>query len=464
MADSIQNKTTAQSVEYMETMPLRWGHFRVLIVSSMEQIIGAALSTVAGIIIPMVAILYHSEVSEFVQGLLGAAGLVGISLGAALFGRLGDKYGYLGLFRIFPLLMVAASVLVFFTKDIFWLIIGLFIVGLGVGGGYSLDTAYISEIMPRKWQFFMVGIAKASCSLGFFGAAGLCWWILAKDPDPEIWNYLILIVGGLGLLTFLMRIPFRESPRWLMSKGKVKQAESAAQYFLGKDVEIKPLPKVAQVKSIGWLDMFKGQNIKKVIFSGIPWACEGVGVYGVGVFLPLLVIALGIEHSEGVGMAKIINSVKLTTVINFFIVPGFILGLLYVRKMYHVKMLTGGFVISALSLVLLLVAYLWHWPVWVSIIAFLFFEVFLNAGPHLITFIIPAQIYTVDERGAGTGIASMLGKVGAILGVFFMPLLLKWGGITLVLIVCISVMVIGAIVSAVFGRMVLLPTANKSAE
>ncbi|MDE6301407.1 MAG: sugar porter family MFS transporter [Muribaculaceae bacterium] len=457
------NKTqnSAPAVEYMETMPLRWGHFRVLIVSSMEQIIGAALSTVAGIIIPMVALLYHNEVTGFIQGLLGAAGLIGISLGAALFGKLGDKYGYLGLFRIFPLLMVAASLLVFFTKDIFWLIIGLFIIGLGVGGGYSLDTAYISEIMPKKWQFFMVGIAKASCSLGFFGAAGLCWWILTRDSSPEIWNYLILIVGGLGLLTFLMRIPFRESPRWLMSKGRVKEAEADAKYFLGKDVEIKSLPAVKAAKAVGWLDMFRGENLKKVIFSGIPWACEGVGVYGVGVFLPLLVIALGIEHSEGTGMVKIINSVKLTTVINFFIVPGFILGLLYVRKMYHVKMLTGGFMVSALSLGLLLAAYLLHWPVWVSIVAFLFFELFLNAGPHLITFIIPAQIYTVDERGAGTGIASMLGKVGAILGVFFMPLLLKWGGITLVLIVCISVMVLGALISAVFGRIVLPPSADR---
>ena len=117
--------------------------------------------------------------------------------------------------------------------------------------------------------------------------------------------------------------------------------------------------------------------------------------------------------------------------------------------------------VSALSLGLLLAAYLLHWPVWVSIVAFLFFELFLNAGPHLITFIIPAQIYTVDERGAGTGIASMLGKVGAILGVFFMPLLLKWGGITLVLIVCISVMVLGALISAVFGRIVLPPSADR---
>ena len=32
----------------MDTMPLRWGHYRVLIVASMGQIIGAGLATLVG--------------------------------------------------------------------------------------------------------------------------------------------------------------------------------------------------------------------------------------------------------------------------------------------------------------------------------------------------------------------------------------------------------------------------------
>lgn len=187
----------------------------------------------------------------------------------------------------------------------------------------------------------------------------------------------------------------------------------------------------------------------------MPWACEGVGVYGVGVFLPLLVMALGIDTSHATGMAKVLNSVELTTVINFFIVPGFVLGLLLVRRRDHVWMLTWGFVVAGAGLALLLAAYLLHWPVWVSIAAFVVFEVFLNAGPHLVTFIIPAQVYSVEERAAGSGIASMVGKIGAILGVFFMPVLLKAGGITLVLIVCIAVMFAGAGIAAWYGPKVM---------
>ncbi len=62
------------------------------------------------------------------------------------------------------------------------------------------------------------------------------------------------------------------------------------------------------------------------------------------------------------------------------------------------------------------------------------------------------MIYPVAERGAGMGIAAMLGKVGAILGVFSMPALLAWGGIAAVLQVSIAVQLLGAAVTFVYGK------------
>ena len=201
--------------------------------------------------------------------------------------------------------------------------------------------------------------------------------------------------------------------------------------------------------------MFRGKNLLRVIFSGVTWACEGVGVYGVGVFLPLLIMALGIDRSHAEGIEKVINSVEMTAIINFFIIPGFIIGLMLVRRMNHGVMMTLGFILSAMGMGLLLWAYTAHWPVWVSVTAFVLFEMALNAGPHLVTFIIPAQIYPIADRGAGDGIAAMFGKLGAIVGVFIMPVLLSAGGIKLVLIVCISVMALGALTPVV------LPSQNR---
>lgn len=462
----------------MDTMPLRWGHYRVLIVASMGQVIGAGLATLVGIILPMIQLLRHPELSSFQQGMIGCISLIGITIGSLLFGRLSDKYGYLFFFRLCPLIVLAASLFTFFSDDLAGLVTGLFVMGLGIGGGYSLDSDYISEIMPRRWRLFMVGVAKASSSLGNILVAIVCFLLLKEWRDPELWNRLLLIITALSLLMVLSRIRFAQSPGWLMAHGRPIEAETAVRYFLGPDVEvaigadmetgeIRNRPKQKDAGKVSWIELFRGKNLKRVIFSGIPWACEGLGVYGIGVFLPILVMALGLESpaKEGgmaaEGISRIINSVEITAWINFFILPGFALGLYLINRWYHVRIQVWGFILCAVGLLLLLIAYEYHLPVWTAIAGFMIFELFLNAGPHLMTFIIPSQIYPVADRGEGAGLAAALGKVGAVLGVLFIPMLLVWGGVELVLIVSIVVQVIGAFVTGIVGRKVLPPHPNK---
>ena len=47
---------TPQQV-YLATMPLRPGHFRVLVTCGLGQVIGTALATVVGIVIPLMQIV-----------------------------------------------------------------------------------------------------------------------------------------------------------------------------------------------------------------------------------------------------------------------------------------------------------------------------------------------------------------------------------------------------------------------
>lgn len=431
----------------MSTMPLTWRHYLILIISSMEQIIGAAMSTVVGVMIPMIMLLKHMQLHAAIQGIIGASGLIGIAFGSAVIGRLCDKEGYLRWFRICPVIIIAGSAIVYCFPDTIGLITGLFIIGTGVGGGYSLDSSYVSEIMPDRWKLLLVGVAKGTCAIGFLGAAVACMLILKHDPSAKIWNSLIIIIGILGFLTFIMRIRWRESPHWLMTEGETNKAEQAAQFFLGDNVTIPQPQHNTPTKNVPFMEMFRGDNLKKVILTGIPWACEGLGVYGFGVFLPVLIMALGIAPAHSEGMSSVVDSIEMTAVVNFFILPGFVMGLLVVNRINHIKMLAGGFLICSVGLLILLAAYLLKLPTWVSIAGFVVFEVFLNAGPHLVTFILPSQIYPVETRGTGSGIAAMLGKTGAVAGVFLMPALLKWGGATCVLIVSFIVQLTGAIIA-----------------
>ncbi|MDE5930755.1 MAG: MFS transporter [Muribaculaceae bacterium] len=433
---------------------LRPVHYYILLSSSMEQIIGAALSTLVGIMLPMIQLIVHPGLSAAMQGVAGASGLAGIGFGSVVIGSAIDRRGYLLWFRLCPVIIIAGAALVYFLPSPWLLVAGFFVCGIGVGGGYSLDSAYVSELMPDRWRSFMVGVAKALCAVGFIGAAVICYLVLRRDPSPAIWPKLSAIIMAMGVVALLLRIYWVESPDWLLQQGRTADARKAAEHMFGSGVLPNPLP--AAEKTLPFSDLFKGENFKRVIFSGIPWACEGVGVYGIGVFLPVLVMALGLQSASEHGMPKIISSVEITAFVNFFILPGFAAGLWMARRHSHVKLLAWGFILCAAGLGVLLAAYLLKWPVWVSLAGFMLFEMCLNGGPHLITFIIPAQIFPVANRGAGTGIASLLGKVGAIAGVFFMPMLLHAGGMTLVLTVTGATMLLGAAISIIYGKMLKL--------
>ena len=462
----------------IETMPLTWRHYYIVGVASLGQLIGTAVATVAGIIIPMLNIILHPELSSFMQGLIGCVDLIGIAIGSVIFGRLADKYGYLLFFRLCPALILVASVISVFIPHIAVLTVCLFIVGIGIGGEYSLDSGYVSELMPVKYRALMVGVTKTASSLGNIIAAALAFWFIMGTRNADLWSDLMWIVAGIAALMLILRIPFYQSPKWLLDHGEYQAAEKAAQQFLGKDVSI-PKPehapnsnpsqaasssdskpegqKNASDESSPSIFRFISRNINRVILSGVPWACEGLGVYGIGVFLPILVMALGLKHDTP-GMTQIMHvasSVEVTLWISFIMLPGFILGLWLINKKKSITTIQSvGFWLCAVTLVLLLLSYHNNWNKWVSIGAFMGFELFLNMGPHLITYVLPPKTYPPATRGLGVGIAAAIGKIGAVLGVFFIPILLKAGGATLVLIVSAAVMVIGAIVTNVYGRLV----------
>lgn len=158
-----------------------------------------------------------------------------------------------------------------------------------------------------------------------------------------------------------------------------------------------------------------------MIFSGVPWACEGLCVYGFSVFLPILVMALGLHSDSSVGQDKVLSSIEMTIYINIFIVAGFALGLWILEKVNIVQLSGIGFILSAVALGVLLLVFHYKWDIWVTFAGFILFELALNAGPHLTSFIIPSKIYSIEELGAGTGIAAMMGKVGCHFGVFLTP-------------------------------------------
>ncbi len=451
--DSTTSNVSDQKIIDLATMPIGVRQIFIMIVASLGQFIGQGLATLVGIVIPLIQLVAHPELSPGIQGLMGCISLIGIMVGTVVFGRLSDRYGYLFFFRLCPLIILATSLICVFIHSVPVLLASLFLMGFAIGGEYSLDPDYISELMPAKWRTFMVGLAKALASAGSAVVAVICYFMITKSKDPAIWPDLFYITGTIAAIMFISRLWFAQSPQWLMSHGHADEAQEAVEKFLGPNVRmISDIPAAtsskpkARPESMG---AFIKEHIRKIILTGVPWACEGLGVYGIGIFLPVLIMSFKIDSLPATApeIEHITHSVGLTFVLCIVMMVGFGLGLWLLKKENHVKMQIVGFWGSAVGLGLLLTAYLCHWPSWVAIAGFVIFELFLNAGPHLITFILPSQVYAVDNRGTGTGIAAGIGKAGAVAGAFIIPVMLKSGGPTTVMIVSIAVMAAGAIIT-----------------
>lgn len=448
----------------MDTMPLRWGHIRILIIASAGQFFGGVLAILVGVIAPMIAITHHPGLSSWLQGFVFASGLIGIMFGSLFFGRLSDKYGYLFFFRLCPILITGASLWIFFSHSVVVLTICLLLIGFAIGGAYALDPSYVSEIMPKKWRRTMLGISKATSGLGNILMILVAWYVLKNFSEPAIWNKLFLFLTLFAVLTFLARLWFVESPEWLALHGKVQEAEKNVRHFLGNDVYIGELAnrkdRAAQPQASA-RDIFARGNIKRIILSGIPWGCEGMGVYGIGIFTPILLLTLGLIPEGGDPFARVVESLRFTLYINIFVMLGFILGLTVVRRFSLIRIQTLGFFICAAGLLVTLLGYVNHASMWITLGGFLLFELALNAGPHLSTFELPSRIYSLQERASGEGIASALGKLGAIIATFIIPPLLSLGGGKLVLIVAITVLVAGGVITLIVGPLVFRTLAGK---
>lgn len=153
MKENISKPSALPTVD-MATMPIGWRHIRVVLIASLGQFIGQGLATLVGIVIPLMQIVIHPELSAGMQGLLGCISLIGIMLGTVVFGRLSDRYGYLLFFRLCPFIILVASLAAVWMSHV-WVIMGcLFVMGFAIGGEYSLDPDYISELMPVKWRIY----------------------------------------------------------------------------------------------------------------------------------------------------------------------------------------------------------------------------------------------------------------------------------------------------------------------
>jgi putative MFS transporter len=151
-----------------------------------------------------------------------AASYIGQLVGALVFSRLAEAYGRVPSAAAATAIMSIMSLGCVFVGSFPLLFACRLIQGIGVGGEMPVAAAYISELSRAqgRGRFFMLYEMIFPVGLMITGQIGT---ILVPMFG---WKSLFLIGGipGLILAFVLFRLP--ESPRWLISNGRLDEAET----------------------------------------------------------------------------------------------------------------------------------------------------------------------------------------------------------------------------------------------
>jgi MFS family permease len=209
---------------------LHWGRFHTLVVVALgiTWILDGLEVTLAGAIAPALKESPQLHFSNAEVGFASSAYLTGAVLGALFFGWLTDRLGRKRLFFITLAVYLVATAATSLSWNLASFALFRFVTGAGIGGEYTAINSAIQELVPARYRGWTDLVINGSFWVG--AAVGAAGSIVLLDPallPPDLgWRFAFFIGAALGLIIFFMRMWLPESPRWLMTHGRVAEASA----------------------------------------------------------------------------------------------------------------------------------------------------------------------------------------------------------------------------------------------
>jgi MFS family permease len=226
---------------------LRWSpfHTRVVFALGVTWILDGLEVTLAGSVAAALRSDASLGLSEAQIGATASAYLAGAVLGALLFGWLADRWGRRRLFFLTLGVYLAGTAATAFATDLWTFALCRFVTGAGIGGEYAAINSAIQELVPARYRgrtdLAINGSFWVGAMLGSLGA------LVLLDPErfgPDLgWRLAFGIGAILGLVVIGFRRMLPESPRWLIVRGRVAEAERITAHI--ERTAVRPSPVTA---------------------------------------------------------------------------------------------------------------------------------------------------------------------------------------------------------------------------
>ncbi|MDE1565572.1 sugar porter family MFS transporter [Actinotignum sanguinis] len=194
------------------------------------------------------------DLSAFMSGISVSCALFGCVIGAWFTSHIADRLGRVPTIFIAAILFVVCSIFSAIAPTVWIFIIFRFVGGLGVGLASVIGPAYIAEVAPAQMRGFLGSFQQMAIAFGILAAVvvNASYASASGGADETFWfgmptwriMLLSMIVPALIMLIVSLKLP--ESPRFLVMKGRDKEAAAILQRLTG---EKDPEGKVKEIRA-----------------------------------------------------------------------------------------------------------------------------------------------------------------------------------------------------------------------
>lgn len=353
--------------------------------------------------------------SESGQGWAVSCIIVGCMAGTQIAGKLADIFGRKKSLAFTALIFIITTIGTALSQHYPQFILFRIFSGVAVGMASVISPMYISEIAPAAVRGKLVSLNQLTIVLGIL----LSFFInyLLADVSNN-WRWMLASMLPPAVLFFIFSLFIDESPRWLLSGNRIKEAEIIAAR-LGLPDMLTVHQTKAERSFISQLKELLSRSRRKMFFAGIILALlqQFTGINVIMYFAPLIFERSGSGYS---------TALLQTTAIGLINVIFTVAGMFLMDRLGRRTLLKYGAISMCIFLSLLSFTYASGTPdTWVMLILILGFIASFAAsfGPAL--WVVISEIYPTQLRGTAVGIAMFFLWIGALLVSYSFPVLLK---------------------------------------
>nr|XP_029151644.1 inositol transporter 1-like [Arachis hypogaea] len=373
------------------------------------------------------ALLYINEEFEYVkksyllQEIIVSMALVGAIFGAAIGGYINDVFGRRIATIIADLSFIIGSVIMALAPNPMLIIVGRFLVGLGVGFASITAPLYIAEVSPSEIRG---GLVSANC-LMITGGQFLSYVInYGLTRVPGTWRWMLGLAATPALIQLVLMIFLPESPRWLYHKNRKEEATTVLSKIYPSprlEDEIAILEDHLEQESknkvkVKFSDVFKLKEIRLAFIcgAGLQAFQQFVGISVIMYYSPIIIQMAGFKSNE--------SALFLSLVVSALNAAGTILGIYLIDIAGRKKLVIGSLsgVVGALILLSVSCIIIGNGNKrqvfgWLAIAGLGVYILFFAPGMGPVPWTMNSEIYPEEYRGLCAGMSATVNWISSVI-------------------------------------------------